>query len=82
MYKICWRAKETGATECGEPIFRTKEMAQKNADDLNRKYPYLEFSSNNPYHRVTAASTPLAAAFIFYSITGGLPEIPTNGVTR
>lgn len=38
--------------------------------------------NNNPYHRVTAASTPLAAAFIFYSITGGLPEIPTNGVTR
>ena len=43
MYKICWRAKETGATGCGEPIFITKEMAQKNADDFNRQYPYLEY---------------------------------------
>lgn len=43
MYKICWRAKETGATGCSEPIFRTKEMAQKTADDLNRQYPYLEY---------------------------------------
>ena len=57
MYKICWRAKETGATECGEPIFRTKEMAQKNADDLNRQYPYLE-------HWVEYVEVPPIVAFI------------------
>ena len=26
MYKICWRAKETGATGCGEPVFTTKKI--------------------------------------------------------
>lgn len=42
----------------------------------------IRLAANNTYHRDTAASTSLAAAFIVHSIAGGLPETPTNGVTR
>ena len=34
-YRINWKAIETDATGHGEPVFNSRETAQRNADTLN-----------------------------------------------
>lgn len=43
MYRINWYAKKTGATGYGDPIFKTAEMAQHAADQLNREQPFMSY---------------------------------------
>jgi hypothetical protein len=57
MYKICWRAKFTGAVGCSEPIFQTKEKAQEIVDIMNKERTYLE-------HWVEYVEVPPIVAFI------------------
>lgn len=48
-YRIRWKSRETGNGGQGEPVFNSKEIAQKAADDLNKDVPNL-------YHWVEVAN--------------------------
>ena len=57
MYKICFRYKLTGVTDCCNPIFETKEDAQEVADSMNKMEPNIE-------HWVEYVDIPPIVAFI------------------